>query len=258
MTDTKIQSNGMLDVWWVPGSGLADPSSPTAAELNGPGALRLSPAVAWDGSTWPNATDTNTVDDRGIEDAGNTVTAGYEQYEATLSFFYPKDLTNTTSDYVQVFEAMRTRGVVGHLVTRVLQRAKAPAVTPAADGDWVSVFKVISDSVPTDTEGEDSYKYYVTFQPQGGVHIYTQVKTTLPTVVTPATLSGAVGSYGILRATLGTKSITQGATWTSSDNTIATVSPNGVVTYVATGTATIEATHPADNGTAGSSAITVA
>lgn len=255
MADTKALSNQNLDAWFILESGVANPASPTAAEINA--GQWLTPAVAFDGSTFPNATDSNDVDDRGWLDAGNASTRGYEQYEATLNFFRPRDLGNVTSDYVQVFEAMRLSGVKGYLVTRVLQRNTSPVNVPAAAGDWISVYKVQSDAVVDDTEGEDSYKYAVNFLPQGGIYVYTQVKTAAPVVVAPATISVAEGAYALATATLLGKSITQGATWTSSDPDVATVSPNGVVLGVSDGTATISASHPAATA-AGTTTVTVA
>jgi len=40
-------------------------------------------------------------------------------------------------------------------------------VCNVASADKVSVFKVIADAVMDDTEGEDSVKFMVKFQPQG-------------------------------------------------------------------------------------------
>ena len=82
---------------------------------------------------------------------------------------------------------------------------------------------------------------------QGDVAIYTQVKNSAPITVTNASgsASGAVGSYVVLRATMGGKRATNAVTWESSNLNVATVSKNGVVTRQAPGTAQITAKHVA-------------
>jgi hypothetical protein len=83
---------------------------------------------------------------------------------------------------------------------------------------------------------------------------------TLTTVtVSPSTPSVAVGKTQQMVATGTydngtTDTVTDSATWSTSDNTIATVSSSGLVTGVASGTATISATL---NGLSGSTTVTV-
>src|SRR5690606_26395807 len=66
--------------------------------------------------------------------------------------------------------------------------------------------------------------------------------------VAPTTLALEPGEKAVVTATLAGHSITQGATWRSSDTTVASVSANGVVTAISEGTADITATHPAATG----------
>lgn len=244
MADRKIQSNGNIDYWWIPLNGIANPEAPTEAEIAA--GLRLTPATAWDGTTFPNATDSNDVDDRSLEDAGNAVERGYEQMEATSTFFYPRpENMNDPNDPLKVaFDAFRTPRVTGYLVTRVLQRATAPGVTPATKGDIVSVYRVITDTFTVDTEGEDSYKYTVEFLAQGTIHIHTIVAGTPPlSVLVEGDTPTAVGELGLLKATINGVNWTQGVEWTTSNAAVATVSPNGVVKAVGTGEAEIVAKH---------------
>lgn len=252
MADTKAQSNGNVTVWWVPAAGIADYRSPTAAEINA--GVDLTDAIAWDGFEL-GASDSNDVDDRSLRDLGNAVTRGFQQFAATIPFFRSANPQDPTSDYTIAFETFREPRVYGYLITRVLQVAPSTAV-PAAAGEWISVFKFVGDYIADDTEGEDSYKFTVGFLPQGEIKVYTQVKTALPVVVAPATLALDVDEAGLLTATLGGKSITQGAAWTTSAPNVAQVTPNGVVIGLSAGTATISANHPAATG-AGTSVVTV-
>lgn len=253
MVDQKITSNGNVTVWWVPAAGIADYRSPTAAEINA--GVDLTAAIAWD-SYEIAASESNDVEDRSLIDKGNAITRGFQQFAAAFNLFRDADQTDTTSPYNIAFETFRTPRQYGYLITRVLQKETGTS-PPAAPGEWISVFRFVSDAVGDDTEGEDSYKMTLTFMPQGEVAVYTKVAVPAAVTVAPTTLALAPGDRGLIEATLSGDSITQGATWRSSDTTVATVSPNGVVTAIAAGTANITADHDAATGP-GTCAVTVA
>lgn len=252
MVDQKVASNGNVSVWWVPAAGVADYRSPTAAEINA--GVDLTAAIAWD-SYEIAASESNDVEDRSLIDKGNAVTRGFQQFAAAFNIFRDVDQSDTTSPYNIAFETFRTPRQYGYLITRVLQKETGTS-PPAAAGEWISVFRFVSDAVGDDTEGEDSYKMTLTFMPQGEVAVYTMVATAEAVTVAPAALPLAVGAKGLVTAELADKNITQGATWRSSDTTVATVSANGVVTAIAAGTANITADHNAATGP-GTSAVTV-
>lgn len=254
MADEKVTSNGNVTVWWVPSAGLSDYRAPLATEINA--GVNLTQAIAWD-SFELAASDSNDVEDRSLADIGNSVTRGFQQFAASMNFFRDVDSNDAESPYVQAFETFRVPRAYGYLILRVLQ---AGAGEDATAGEWVSVFRFVSDAVGDDTEGEDSYKLTVTFLPQGEVAVYTQVTANDEAAVSvdPATLEVAVDEHGLLTAELRGKDITQGATWRSSNTSVASVSANGVVTGVSAGTAEITATHRSADGGAGTATVTVA
>jgi uncharacterized protein YjdB len=87
---------------------------------------------------------------------------------------------------------------------------------------------------------------------------YVRVAVTGVTVG-PATSTGAVGSTVQLTATVAPAGATgKKVTWSSSDNTVATVDVRGLVTRLKVGTATITATSQDDATKTGTSVITVA
>lgn len=258
MADEKAFANGNITVWVIPAAGIANHFAPTAAEINA--GVNISPAIAWDGTTLPSATESDDTDDRSLVDVGNAVTRGTEQFEATLNMFRPRDVGDTVSDYGRAWQLLKSDRVTYYLVTRVLQAPNDPANTEsvAAAGQFVSVFRMMSDAITDDTEGDDSVKYTTNFQPQGDIAVYTLVKTTAPVTVTPTTMALGVGDADQAEALLAGHNMTQGARWTSSNREIADVSQGGVVRGVAAGTATITVSHPSSNGTNGTIAVTVA
>lgn len=257
MPDTKVTSNGNVEIWAIPVAGVANINSPTAAEINA--GVVLSNAVAWEGSDFPAAEESNDVDDRSILDKGNATSRGFAQFGATLAFFRPQQ-GDTTSEYGLAWTFFKTPRVPVILVTRVLQGTEGVHVNAAA-GQWINVYQFITDTVNDDTEGEDSYKYVVGFRPQGNLAINTQVKNATPPTVTPSSLS-VTAAVGInhsktLRAVLGGKRATQVVTWTSANPAVATVSGNGVVTGVAAGSTTVTANHASASAASTTVAITV-
>jgi hypothetical protein len=255
MADTKITSNGNVDIWFIPAASLVDYRSPTPTEINTL-ATRVTPAVAWDGTTFPANSDSNDTDDRSLEDRGNATSRGFASFEATLALFRPKP-GDLTSEAAVAWNLLKTPRVAGYLITRVLQRTTGVA-TPAAAGDWISVYRVVSDTVNDETEGEDSYKFVVTFLQQGDLAVYTQVKNAGPITLLPATLAiTTAGPVKTVRATLGGKRATQAVTWSVADGTKATVSQNGVVKGIAAGSTTVTATHPSATGSTTAVTVTV-
>lgn len=245
MADERFVGNKNVDLWWLDEGDYVDADSPTAAEINA--GLRLTPAVAWDGTTFPGATDSDSDADLGLWDDANATSRGAMQFDASINFFFPKDLTNTTTDYGKVYQQFRKLGLRGILVTRVTQLTATGTVTPAAAGQWISVYKTITDGYQTDLEGDDSYKYAINYLPQGLVRVNTQVKNAAAIAITRLSATGSVaaGAKVVLRAAMGGHYATQVVDWKSSNPTVASVSQNGVVTAVASGTANITASHPA-------------
>ena len=258
MADERFVGNKNIDLWWIDEGDYLDADSPTADEINEDG-IRLTPAVAWDGTSFPAASDSDSDADLGLWDDANATSRGAMQFEASVNYFFPKDLLDNVSDYGKVYQHFRKLGLRGILVTRISQLTATGTVTPAAAGQWISVYKSITDGYQIDIEGDDSYKYTVNYLPQGLVKVNTQVKNAGPITITRVSTAGsvAVGAKVVLRATLGGHYATQVVDWRSSNSAVASVSPNGVVTAVSTGSANITAVHPAATGATVAHAVTV-
>ena len=261
MADERFTGNKNIDVWWLDEGDYVNEEQLTADEINA--GERVTLAIAWDGTSFPAAGDSDSDSDLGLWDDANATTRGAPSFDAALNFFFPKDLTENVTDYGRVYQHFRKLGLKGVLVTRVSQLSATGVATPAAAGQWISVFKGITDGFETDIEGDDSYKYAITYLPQGYQKVYTQVKNAGPVVITRLSTAGAVapGEHVVLRATLGGHYATQVVDWKSSNPAVAQVSQNGVVTVAAdavdAATTNITATHPAATGVATAHVITV-
>jgi len=173
---TKSTSNGKIKVWWVPSANITGTedswiAAPDITDLSASGSVDLTQAIAWDGYEL-GATDSNKIDDRGIIDTGAVQERGFAQFAGSLTFF--RGVTSeTTGAYYNAFETFKaaTDGTRpnGFLVTRI----GIPASTAVAATQKLNVFKFIADAVMDNTEGEDSVKFMVNFQPQGklGVNV---------------------------------------------------------------------------------------
>lgn len=238
MADVKVFPERLVKVTWVPDGGVANPQAPTAAELNA--GVDLTTAIAWDGFEL-GASDSSDIDDASLADAAGFVEPGFDQYNASLSLFYPADMTDVSSDYVAAYETFKTR-VTGWLYMRV--NGGLYTVNYAA-GDVISGFKVITDFTAHDAEGEDSVKFNVEFLPQGFAYVNTMVAGAAAVTPSSGTSSISVGGVDPISVTISGYDWTQGCTWSSDDTSVATVSQNGVITGVSAGGATVTASHPA-------------
>lgn len=262
MADTRFVGNKNVDVWWINEGDYVDANSPTATEINTSG-IRVTEAMAWDGTTFPAATDSEEQSDLGLWDDANATTRGVANFDAVMNYFKPKNINETTTDYGKVYNEFRKMGLRGILVTRISQLVTTGVIKAATAGDWISVYKSITDGFSLDVEGDDSYKYAITHLPQGFVRINTQVKNASPVTVTRKSAAGAVnpGDKIVLWATLGGHYATQVVEWSVDDPSIGTVSQNGVVTIADDAAAEAElvvtAAHPAASAS-GTHTITLA
>jgi len=245
MVDEKAFAAGRLNVVWVPAGGIANINAPTAAEIAA--GVALSPAIAWENYELA-ASESDAVDDRGILDKGNASSRGAAQFGGTVSYFRPVDPTDVTDPYSTAFAAFRTPRAYGYLITRVLQNVEGEHSTFVAGND-ISVFYFVADTFIDDTEGDDSVKFTVNYQPQGQLAVYTKVAGGT-IAVTPTTLASGAGDVDKAVATVDAQDVSAGATWTTSDPEVAGVNAHGVINSVAVGTATITATYPGATGTA--------
>lgn len=237
---TALPSNGNLRIDWFATNAFATWNAPTVTELNA--GLNMSKAISWSDFGFGMQA-SNTSDDPSIADTGHTKTRGSAQFGGAISFYQPGLGTLSTDSYKLVKAAVGVPRTLGYIVTR-LDGVKASSAAYAA-GDLISVFKVETDGQTNAITGEEAFRYTVKFGQQGSVARNVVVRSGAVTVVvspSSATLSTS-SKYTRLKATVGGREYTNGVAWTSSDNTKASVSSAGVVTWIAAGSVTITATY---------------
>ena len=254
MTDVKVPASGNIRVWWALPNSFANWKQPTAAELNAGTALDVSDSISWNDFDF-GLQASNTIDDPAITAIGKVSDRGAEQFGGGVSFYYPGAFGDASNAYSNTYDAMDQPRTLGFLVIRIDgDNANSPE---AAAGDLVSVYKVMTDAYAEVITGEEAFRYTITFLPQGDLAVRTVVKgSSASAVVTPSTLTVAVDAHSRLTATVGGRNYTNGVKWTTSDATKASVSSAGVVTGVASGSATITATYEA-TGATDTTAVTV-
>lgn len=236
---TRDLSNKRVTVAVGAANSIANLAQPSLIELAA--LLNVSPAIRWDGFDF-NASASDQIDDRALDDDAAAQTRGFPQFGGAVPLFYPKK-TDTTSILRQAFNLFKQDRASLIVVERVGFKSTNQAF---AAGDNINVYRVQVDGFNPDTEGDGGYAYIVNLLPQGDIYPYTIVPAASPAsvaIVGSATAALTAGAVTLRGATYQGNDITARATWASSDPTKAIVQ-NGRIKGVAAGTANITATFP--------------
>ena len=252
MAETKLTTNGLaVTVWFALPNAFANPKNPTASEINS-GAVNVTKSIAWANYSFGAQASTQNSDP-GMGDVGNTQTRGFAQFGGTISFFYPKTYSDSSDESLITFLALEKPRTLGYVIIRV-DGQKDSVDSPAQDGDFLRIYRVMSDGWSDVNTGEENFKYSITFQPQGDLWINAVVGTVA--VATPAAIGAedfTIGGKTPLSAFVTGRELAKvdnqydgypgGFDWQSSDSDVASVDANGVVHGVSAGTAEITAIH---------------
>lgn len=264
MPDTKYPTSGNLKVWWIPANGLANWKAPTVAEIAA--GLDISDAISWNDKDF-GAQASNTVNDPAITAVGNVQTRGAAQYGGSFSLYYPKNFNDNSNKYSLVFDALRLPGTAGYIVTRLdgvmLSTTSGTGAQPgtlAAAGDIVNVFLAETAGYAEVIQGEEAFRYTVSFLSKGRVQTTAVVRANA-TAVAPTVAGGSAltvaAKYLPLTATLVGRDYTRGVVWATSTPNFASISANGIVTAIAAGTASFTATDPATGTASTAKTVTI-
>lgn len=246
---TRDLSNRRVQIWAGLASAVPDFTKVNATQLNA--MLALAPAVRWDGLDF-GMQSSDQEDDRSLDDDATETLRSFMQFGGGIPLFFPK-VADQSSILRQAFNLVRARGTELAIAMRV---GFADRRAPGAAGDFVNLFRVMTDGYQPDTEGTGGYAYVQNMIPRGDVSPWIVVDSATPTAVAiqgAATLSGVVGSLSLRRATYEGNDVTRLADWTSSNETVARVT-DGIIEITGVGTANITVKTP---GSLASTALAV-
>lgn len=246
MVDIQLKSMGNVRFRWYSNTAFANYRWPTVAELNA--GQELEQVTLWDNFEI-GAQASETSDAVPIAAKANVVRRAGANYGGGASFWYPGFRADMTNAAALVYAALKNVHTPGFLVTSVdgeIGDAGQPnANFTFANGDYLSVFKVMTDEWEDMITGEDPFYYTRNFLKNGGLAVYTVASTAAPVLAVTGTGPGAtVGAVGSVSATVNGRDFTRGVRWTSSAPQFVTVSSTGILKRVAAGAATITGTLP--------------
>ena len=255
MADTKFMANKRLTVALgiVSGNPFLNPAAPTVAEMN---ALKnVSAATRINGYTFGLQASQKTSDRSFADDAAAEV-RGFNQFGGDAPFYLPTNFADTSDLLQQTFTLVKTPGVALWLATRL----GAVNTTSFAAGDWINVYKVLTDGFQNEIAGNQGGVSMITFLPQGEVYALAQVAPAAPValVLSNFPTTAAIGKPVWGAVTYQGVNVTADCSYVSSDVTKLVASGDESVFLASVaGSATITVSLPGATS-ATTAAITIA
>lgn len=253
----KTPANKNVTVWIGPTAngalGVTDVGEPLANELNnvgGSGMVNASKAISWsDFDFGTQASDTNS--EPSLADSASYEEFGQSNFGGGSSFWYPLEYDDPSNLHSIVYDLVDQPGVLLDIATRI--DGETEYNVPAADGDFVSVYRVEGDGETNPFTPGESKRFTKNFLQRNEFSHYTVVgdHSTLATI--PATsATPAPGSFGRFRAALFGRDVTNMLQWSTDDPDVIQVFSGGIykVTGADSDTAEITATDPHTGDTA--------
>lgn len=249
MTDVRLGSKGNVRFRFHAEGSFANPYWPTADEMNA--GQELEGVTLWDNFE-VGAQASETSDAANIKAKSAAARRGAAAFGGSATFQYPGDSTNLNNLATLVYMIMKEVNRPGYLSVSVDGEIGDPGQPPAdfsyEGGDYVSIYKIMTDEWEDAITGEDAFNYTRNFIKNGMMRTYTVVSDAAPVLtLVPTGATGAAGTIGSIKALVNGRDWTRGVRWTSADLAVAPVSPSGVVSLLAPGTATITASLPRAN-----------
>lgn len=234
MVDTTVISNS--HVAWLAGP---DSAISESGWVNGPSLSELralvnfSAGIKIDGTDFSNEA-SEQVEDRSFADQAGAQARGPVNASGNIEVYTPGK-GDTTSIEARAYDAFTTPRSKLALVQRLL-KPQAQQITP---GDEVNIYRVETDA-RQHNRNDASRTVGVGLNFEGTALIGYIVPSSTRTAPT-ATISGTVpvNGVGFIDVTYEGRNVTVGATYTVADETVATVTPGGVVHGLKAGTTTI-------------------
>lgn len=239
----KLPANKHITVAIGPANSVADVDNPTASELNAMQPSSVS--ISWSDYDFGIQASEQT-NDPSLADSSNYQTRGAANYGGSMSFYYPKDYDDNSNNHSLVYDLTDKPGT--YLMVAIRIDGDTPTSADFADGDFVHVYYVQTDSETNSLTGSDDYRRTVGLLQQSVFSHYTMVGASTGTLTpSSATVTGVAGDVGRITVELYGRDVTNSLRVQTSDGDVVSVSTGGVYRLVGSGTAVITFTHPSGN-----------
>lgn len=232
----KTPAEQRVTVWLGPKGSIANYNAPTATEINA--MLMASPSISWNDFDF-GLQESETMNDPSLADVSTYEDFGAASYGGSMSFYYPKEYSDDSNTHSMVYDLTDLPWTELDVVIRIDGDVKTSV--PAADGDFVSTYAVMTDSETNSLQGADALRRTVGMLQQDAFAHRVPVGSPVVTVTGTSTLTA--GQSAPFKGTVGGRNYTGALNWRSTEPAVATVSQAGVVTGVASGIATIMAVN---------------
>lgn len=240
---TRLKSDKHIGVWGGPTGtgavGITDTAAPEAAEINNTGGsslmLNWAPSISWNDYDF-GIQESETLNDPSFADASTFTEFGAKNYGGGISFYKPAKFDDNSNNHSLVYDQTKTPNTRMDVVMRI-DGAKDNVSDAAADGDFVSTFRTITDSDANVWAQPDAHRRTVGFLSQGDAEFWTIVGA--HTITVDTTLTAAAGDKGRLQAAVQDRDYSGALQYTSSDADVLQIGRGGHYKAVAAGTATV-------------------
>ena len=257
---TRLRSDKHVGIWGGPTGtgavGITDTAVPLAAEINNTGGTALilnwAPSVSWNDFDF-GVQESETLNDPSFADSATSTTFGAKNYGGGISFYKPAKWDDNSNNHSLVYDQTSTPRTPMDVVMRI-DGEKNNVTDAAADGDFVHVFRTITDSDANVWGQPDAHRRTVGFLSQGDAEFYTIVGA--HTITAGTTLTATVGDRGRIRAVVQDRDYSSALRFTTSNSAVIDVVRGGHYKAKSAGTATVTVTDEAA-GTYTTVAVTV-
>lgn len=238
----RLRSNKNVTVWAGPSGtgavGITNAATPETAEINNTGGASLmlnqSVSISWNDSDF-GIQESETLNDPSYADAATFTEFGAKNYSGSYSYYLPNRFDDNSNNHKLVWDQTKTPRTRMDIVQRI--DGETNTTVPAADGDFVSVFRVQTDSDANVWAQPDAHRRTVGFLSRGSAEFWTIVGAHTITATAPTGLTA--GSTGRIQAVVGGRDYSSALSFTSSDPAVLLTARGGQFRAVAAGTATV-------------------
>lgn len=241
----KTPANEKIAVWIGPSGGstlgITDVAAPLAAEINNSGGTSgmqpASQSISWnDWDFGTQASETN--NEPSLADASTAEEFGRSNFGGNVSFYYPEAYDDASNLHSVIYDLTDVPGEKQDIVVRCDGDVASSAL--AADGDFVSVYRVQGEAETNPFTPGESKRRTVNFIQKSDFAHYTVVGSHTLTAIEVGTDPYKAGTAARIRVSCGGRDYTNACTFSTSDPDVIEVYPGGF--YKVTGSASDTAT----------------